>query len=79
MRLISMASVAGNALPLVSIMMRSGDWDVRSSSNASDSEPTRLQHMQPLRSSVTPDMAADEASCESTATSPNSFFIRARR
>src|SRR5271156_6689303 len=76
-RLTSMASVAGNAEPEVSIMMRSGEVKERRSSRAGPSCPTRLQQMQPLRSSRTPEMEAEDASWESTARSPNSFFKRA--
>jgi hypothetical protein len=58
-------------------MMRSGEVKERSSSRAGPSCPTRLQQMQPLRSSRTPEMEAEDASWESTARSPNSFFKRA--
>jgi hypothetical protein len=72
-----MASVAGKAEPDVSMTMRSGFMSAESVARASDSCPTRLQHMQPLRSSWTPEMAEDVASWESTATSPYSFLRRA--
>ena len=41
---------------------------------ASESWPTRLQQMHPLSSSRTPEMDCVEASSESIAKSPNSFF-----
>ena len=52
---------------------------MRSWVSASDSWPTRLQQMHPFRSSRTPEMDCVEASSESIARSPNSFFRRARR
>ena len=67
----------GRALPLVSMIMRSGLMSFRNVSRASCNWPTRLQQMQPLRSSWTPEMEADCASWESMARSPNSFFRRA--
>ena len=66
-----MASVAGKADPEVSMMMRSGETVSASSSRASESWPTRLQQMQPLRSSWTPAMEAVVASWVSIARSPN--------
>jgi hypothetical protein len=72
-----MASVAGKAEPEVSMTMRSGDMSEARVSSAEESWPTRLQHMQPLRSSWTPEIAREEARAESTFTSPYSFFRRA--
>ena len=67
-----MARVAGKAEPEVSMMMRwrAGVLEERAE-RAGASWPTRLQQMQPLRSSWTAEMEAEEASWESIATSPN--------
>lgn len=69
--------MAGNAEPDVSIRIREGDWVVVSSERADERDPTRLQQMQPLRSSVTVLIEEEVASWESIARSPNSFFRRA--
>lgn len=71
--------MAGNALPLVSIMILSGFISVRNWVRASPSWPTRLQQMQPFSNSRTPEMDCSEASWESIAMSPNSFLSKARR
>ena len=59
------------------MMMRSGEMVSRSSKSAEESCPTRLQQMQPLRSSRTPEMDCEDASAESMARSPSSFLRRA--
>ena len=77
MKRLTIANVAGKALPLVSMIIRSGETSFRRVSSASPSWPTRLQQIQPLSSSCTPEMADDEANWESIARSPNSFLSKA--